>query len=209
MRKSLKIIVLIIVSLFLCVVVDLVSIYTRNKPIFAIKDSDNSYYYGLFYDTYNCSFFSVPQIKFKGSKFTCSNNVKNLKQYAYTIETSEMIGCNKEKNLYISRENQNIYTYCLNSISINDGNQVIELKNYYRRNTEVIDEIINTLSFIDTYEDGGSKLYRDNGNTGFTNHGLAIIKCNTIEGNQDIYIGPLKMKYESTFCEYDENMKEF
>lgn len=44
-----------------------------------------------------------------------------LKQYAYTIETTETLSCNKEKILYKSIDNKNIYTYCLDNIIINIG----------------------------------------------------------------------------------------
>lgn len=206
MKKILQIILTIISVIAISLVIDLISIYTRNKPIFAIKE--DNYYKGLFYDTYICAEYSVPQIKRKSSKYTCSNNKEAAKQYAYTIETIKTNQCSNNKTLYLSRENQNIYTYCLDSIKINDGNNLIELKDYYKENNNVIEEIINTLDIINIYEDGGSTLYRDN-NKDFTNNGLSIIKCNNISGNQDIYIGSINMEYEDDFCEYDENMKEF
>jgi hypothetical protein len=48
--------------------------------------------------------------------------------------------------------------------------------------------------------------YKDTGKTqnidsGFTNNGLTILKCNTKEGNKDVYIGPKWMNYEKGFCE--------
>ena len=64
-----KIITIIISVLVLFVVIDLVSIFTRNKAIFAIKD--DSVYYGLFYNTYNCDEYPMAQIRFKWSDFGC------------------------------------------------------------------------------------------------------------------------------------------
>ena len=69
------IIMAIIVGIILLFAIDLVCIYTINRPLFAIKedngDSVDLIYRGVFYDTYNCHEYSALQIKAKGSKFTC------------------------------------------------------------------------------------------------------------------------------------------
>lgn len=209
LKKWLKVIMGIIGVILLFIIIDMISIYTRNKPIFAIKGSTPNSYNGLLYDTYLCSEYSTPQVKAKGTKYTCATNTIEIKQYTYTIDTIETTNCNQEKTLYMSIENQNVYTYCLDNIKINDGFKTIELKDFYQENSKVLEEITNTLTLIETYKDGGSQLYRDNNDTDFTNQGLSIINCNTLEGNQDIYIGPTYMEYEKSFCKYDENMKEF
>lgn len=71
MKKWMKL----MVYFLLLVVIDLISIYTLNRPLFAIKkdtgDSVNLIYRGVFYDTYNCQEHSMHQIKAKGAKFTC------------------------------------------------------------------------------------------------------------------------------------------
>lgn len=64
--KTLLIIISVIVLL---VVIDLVCIFTINRPIIAIK-KDNVYY-GIFYDSYDCMEYSVLQIQPKNSKFSC------------------------------------------------------------------------------------------------------------------------------------------
>lgn len=70
--KTLLIIISVIVLL---VVIDLVCIFTINRPIIAIK-KDNVYY-GIFYNSYDCMEYSVLQIQPKNSKFSCvvSNEV--------------------------------------------------------------------------------------------------------------------------------------
>lgn len=207
MKKSIKILLGIIGVLLIGILIDIISIYTNNKPIFAIKGSMPYMYSGLLYDTYSCPQYSIPQVKIKGTKFTCTETEQKLEQYAYTIETTESSQC--KKTLYMGRENQNIYTYCLDSIKINNGETSQELKDYYQQNNNVIEEIINALTNIQSYDDGGSKLYRDIMKTDFSNNGLSILQCNTLTGNQDIYIGPQDMEYQTEFCQYDENMKEF
>ena len=69
MNKYLKIFLIVIISIFLLVVVDLTCIFTINRPIIAIK-KDNVYY-GLFYDSYDCTEYPILQIKPKGTKFYC------------------------------------------------------------------------------------------------------------------------------------------
>ena len=69
MNKYLKIFLIVIISIFLLVVVDLTCIFTINRPIIAIK-KDNVYY-GIFYDSYVCMEYSVLQIQPKNSKFSC------------------------------------------------------------------------------------------------------------------------------------------
>lgn len=80
MKKGLKIILIVAGVFVLCLTLDIVSIYTRNKPIFAISndyDNVNKVYRGLFYDTYNCFEYSTPQIKAKWTKCSCSVNANN------------------------------------------------------------------------------------------------------------------------------------
>lgn len=70
MKKGLKIILGVIGAVILLFVIDLICIFTINRPLLAIK-KDNVYK-GLLYDTYLCSEYTVPQIKVKETKFTCS-----------------------------------------------------------------------------------------------------------------------------------------
>ena len=69
MNKYLKIFLIVIISIFLLVVVDLTCIFKINRPIIAIK-KDNVYY-GIFYDSYDSMEYSVLQIQPKNSKFSC------------------------------------------------------------------------------------------------------------------------------------------
>lgn len=69
MHKYLKIILIIIISIVLLVVIDLVCIFTINRPIIAIKKGNA--YYGIFYDSYDCTEYPILQIKPKGTKFYC------------------------------------------------------------------------------------------------------------------------------------------
>ena len=76
MKKWMKITLGVVGGILLLLIIDLLCIFTFNKPLLAIKqdngDSVNLVYRGLLYDTYICHEQSVPQIKVKGAKFTCA-----------------------------------------------------------------------------------------------------------------------------------------
>lgn len=91
MKKCIKVCLIVIGILALLLVVDLVSIYTRYKPIFAIEKSSgsiNKVYIGIFYDTYNCMEYSIPQIKSKFTKFACSEKIDKSKYIESIVDTS-------------------------------------------------------------------------------------------------------------------------
>ena len=70
MKKTLKIILILVLLFLLLITIDLICIFTFNKPLFAIKEN-NQVYRGILYDTYNCQEYPMSQIKFKGNKFLC------------------------------------------------------------------------------------------------------------------------------------------
>lgn len=72
MKKSLKIILCVLGLVVFLTIIDLISIFSFSKPIFATKGENENFYKGVFYDVYNCPEFSVAQIKTKGTKFSCS-----------------------------------------------------------------------------------------------------------------------------------------
>ena len=76
MKKWLKVVLGVGGILLFCFIIDMISIFTRNKPVFAVRGSESNIYEGLFYDTYICSEYSVPQIKMKKEKFSCAEAVQ-------------------------------------------------------------------------------------------------------------------------------------
>lgn len=98
--------------------------------------------------------------------------------------------CHKPQ-LLITKNKKNIYTYCLENSKININNKQIELKKYIEEEPSAIDNIIETLKFEDTLLDGGTQIYKGD---------IVLIKCNTLDGNKDIYIGNKSMKYKQNFC---------
>ena len=82
------------------------------------------------------------------------------------------------------------------------------MKNYVPDKPEFITELISNLELETELDDGGTKIYKDK--TDYTNAGLTLIKCNTLDGNKDIYIGPKDMEYQESFCKNpDSSVKTF
>lgn len=111
------------------------------------------------------------------------------------IEPSEEC---KEKNLYYEANGFDIYTYCIDSIKIFGENEQTELKNLFETDL-TLENLFGKMKEKEIYKDGGSIMYTD------IENGIAILKCNTLEGNRDIYIGKSDMKYESDFCKNNKN----
>lgn len=76
MNKWIKYILGVIGIIVLVMVIDITCIFTIHRPLFAIRSenngSNNEVYHGLFYNTYNCAEYSIPQIKAKWNKFSCA-----------------------------------------------------------------------------------------------------------------------------------------
>ena len=317
MNKYLKIIISIIVVVLLSVVIDFICIFTINRPLFAIKyivsDTTGNVYKGLFYDTYNCMEYSVPQVKFKGTKFNCayidfvvkesdyvSSNIDNVSTNIYDIslsgativikdtnkkpyvygswykiekevdgkwyevptiiedygfdEMAYLVDKNNEVkfvmnwewlygklpsgsyrilkqvndkyiaipfniattsnkiievikpdvtnlnkfNKYLERDNKVIYLAGnIEEVYFNQNSRMT-LKDYISKSYQSIDDgikhLTDNMELIDSYDDGGTKLYRSK------EYDITIIKCNTLLGSRDIYIGDYSMNYNNDMC---------
>lgn len=198
MKKWLKIILGIIGIIILSILIDLICIFTINKPIFAIKedngDSVHLIYRGLFFDTYNCHEYSVPQIKAKGTKFTCAvlsitenNKIEVVKPQTYeTIKFKE----------YLKIDNK---TVCLagniEEVYYTNSETKATLKDYITKTWQTFDDSINDLTDLmeinNTLKDGGTTIYKSK------KYDITLVKCNTIKGNKNIFIGDYYMKFDS------------
>ncbi len=112
------------------------------------------------------------------------NYGKNVQLFNAEVHFNKEINknCTGEYQEYYQKNNQKIYLYCLNKLSINNN---ISLNNYIDKMG--IDTLIKKIPNIKKYIlfDGGTEEYH--------NEEITIIKCNTLEGNHDIYIGPSDM----------------
>lgn len=127
-------------------------------------------------------------------------NSKKVKT-EYRYEITSLSTCEKEK-LYYSKGNVDIYLYCLNSVKVKDGNNLLELKNYLKNNPNELEDMISKMNAIENFEDGGTTLYQDDGK--LSKKGFTILKCATLEGSNDIYIGPKNMQFQEGFCQVEK-----
>lgn len=117
---------------------------------------------------------------FKNKCESC-NNVVNI----YDIEPII-------KN-YGTYNNQNVYLYNVNDIKLNYKNEDITLKDYLNIFNDNLDNafnnLLNELQEVKVLNDGGTKVYQSKNNSVFKDSDITIIKCHTLDGNNDLYIG--------------------
>lgn len=119
MKKFIKIFLIIIGIIILSIVIDIICIFSINRPIFAIKDDCDclySVYRGLFYDTYNCPEYSMVQIKPKGTKFSCANVIVDIGEVVDIVDTTKDIKnfvCAEALEEFYSDYNYAYYWNCI------------------------------------------------------------------------------------------------
>lgn len=120
MKKIMKIIIGFIVVIILSIVIDLVCIFTINRPIFVTSEDYGTYaiYKGLFFDTYNCLEYSIPQIKGKGTKFNCASVKLEVAKVIDIIDKTKDIKdftCDSALELFYEDDTYEYYYNCIKS----------------------------------------------------------------------------------------------
>lgn len=118
MKNSLKIILITISIIIICFITDFICIFTINRPLFAIQNDGGYVFKGIFYDTYNCDEYAVPQIKLKGTKFSCSKIIVNTGKVINIVDTSKDITdfiCAEALEQFYEDENYKYYYSCIKS----------------------------------------------------------------------------------------------
>ncbi len=100
--------------------------------------------------------------------------------------------CKDDVKLYSQYENSNVYFVCIGEVEIvyHPNMSHVETINYNSKSN--IDSIIRQMNIKEQYRDGGSIMYE--------RESLRILKCNTVDGNKDIYIGYGNLEYNDRFC---------
>lgn len=202
MKKVYKILLAILGIFFLSIIIDLIAILTFNRPLFVISTDNygemNKVYRGLLYDTYNCAELPMSQIKFKGVKYSCSNlAIKN------NLKISEAKNKEITKATLITDKNEDnyiIYYYGIDSAEIQIDDKNYDFANAVSLNLFDINEFMNDISVSTVYRDGGTKRWEGDD--------FSIIKCNTLDGNSDVYLGNRDMSYEKDFCK-ERNLEKY
>lgn len=119
------------------------------------------------------------------SNLSVRDLVKSYYKNNIELIINEIIDINYEK--YIETEEYVIYkSNNIDRINITLNNQEYELDEYN------IDKAYDLLDEVEYLNDGGTKIYKS-----FDNN-ITLIKCNTLMGNKDIYIGDYNTIFDSS-----------
>lgn len=120
MKKWWKISLGIIGVVIIFFAVDLICIFTINRPLFAIKEdnfaSGGLVYIGLLYDTYSCPEYSSPQIKAKGTKFNCAISKDNVGKVIELVDKTKEIAdfaCNETLESFYEDDDYIYFWNCI------------------------------------------------------------------------------------------------
>lgn len=98
----------------------------------------------------------------------------------------------------MSNNRNNIYYSCINELFVSfnpnmSSTPTLKMLSLWGNDIDkTINDIINKMNIKEQYRDGGSIMYeKDN---------LRILKCNTNDGNKDIYIGYNNLEYKDGYC---------
>lgn len=120
MNKYIKTTLIVASTIILLIALDLICIFTLNRPIFAIKedngDSVNIIYKGILYNTYNCQEYAIPQIKGKRKKFNCVIEQKDIGSVVEIIDKTKKIkdfACAEALEQFYEDDNYIYYYNCI------------------------------------------------------------------------------------------------
>lgn len=226
MKKVIKIILIVIASIVLLGAifgtVDYIRAKNGKKPMFAYRNvnvNDEGYfvateYYGLGYAIVICNKYCDKNVTFMplylgGYAWFIGN--ESGENFEITIKErdkkSDDILLKELANSYIESEENvsaKIYSYGLDEIKITKNGETYLLEEALRLNKVTIEEIIEKLEYDTTicYCNGKKEIASNGQSILYTSqtYNIRFIKCNTLEGNKDIYIGNTSMKYEDNFC---------
>ena len=147
-------------------------------------------------------------------------NKKIISVFLIFVLSIYLVGCNnqKEDDILINKdidknmryvimsddngEMYKIYYYGIDSAMITVGEDNYDFEQAILTGTLTLDEILDEMKLYGELNDGGTKIYKDNGSRKYFSDSYTIIKCNTVDGNRDIYIGDNDMLMEEGFCKF-------
>jgi hypothetical protein len=116
MKKNIKVILIFIGIIIIYLIIDLICIFTLNRPLFMFKTKTPYTYTGIFYNVYNCPEYSVAQIKAKGTKFSCANVRIDIGDVVEIVDTTKEIKdfvCAEALEEFYSDDNYAYYWSCI------------------------------------------------------------------------------------------------
>ena len=97
---------------------------------------------------------------------------------------------------YLERDNRSIYLRGnIEEVYYTESNTKMSLKEYiikaYQTTDDAIKSLTDSMTLIETLKDGGTTIHKS------SEYDITIIKCNTISGNKDIFIGDYEMNFDN------------
>lgn len=117
--------------------------------------------------------------------------------FDFTLDTVETVQCDGVSTLYYQAEDFKVYTYCLDEISVREGESSQSLLSYLEKDVSIVDDIDSHLGYVGFYQDQTTLMFYSYDDS-FTTHGLSMFRCNGL--TQDVYIGPKSMVFQPDFC---------
>ncbi len=201
MKKSLKIILTILIILISIITLDTIQARLfKNSPIISWKEKLNQDSYvdkGILMDTYYCIWdkdLVTVSWHLKTSKFTCP--LSDPEKFDFYI--SKSANNDSKYNEYLTISDRKIYFQNkIKEFYVIAGN-TMPLKTYIKNNNQSLDKsiqkITNKLDYYSSLNDGGTTIYKSK------DKDITIITCEAIAGSKDIYIGDYSTEYEQNLC---------
>ena len=124
--------------------------------------------------------------------------IEEINELSITVMPSD-----KDERTYILdiNDEQKLYYYGIDSVKVKINNQEYDLKDALDTNKITFDKIFSVLDFVDSMNDGGSKLYKSNPNKySDLNNNFNVLECHTLNGNRDIYVGRFNLSFGNDVC---------
>lgn len=109
----------------------------------------------------------------------------------------------KKVATYTDDQNKNhtIYINCPTCFSLQKGNEgFVTIEKWLETHDNGLDDLIKELEQDVNTGKVKKQIYKDGGTILYQSKTIGLLKCNTLDGNQDIYIGDKDLTYENDYC---------
>ena len=127
------------------------------------------------------------------------NDTKEINfNYINGIDKDKMIKRYKYKN--IDDKEYDVYEDCYDCLEIKTGNRGNSIREMLDSELVTMDDIFKQLEIEASNNHISKESFWDGGTTLYKGSNYAILRCNTIDGNKDVYISDRDLEYETNYC---------
>ena len=139
-------------------------------------------------DKYNVYYSTPEEFFILWKKYNCNSDMG--------LKVIKSENSSKEKyNLYLERDNAKIYfSNKINEVIYNNVSLKVYVTSSYQTLDDSFKKITGLLKNTVTLKDGGTKIYKSD------KYDITIVKCNTLSGNKDVFIGDYEMDFDNKMC---------